>query len=97
MDRTRLSDHAIEEWLAEHPDWERTPESRIRRTLEFRNFVQAFGFMTRVALWAEKLDHHPDWSNVYRTVHIELWTHDSGGLTELDFALAEKIDAIARH
>ena len=95
MDRTLLTDETLSAWLAEHPDWHLAEGPRLRRTFEFRNFVQAFGFMTRVAIWAEKLNHHPDWSNVYRTVHIELWTHDAGGLTGLDLELAGKIEAIA--
>ena len=53
------------------------------------------GFMTRAALWAEKLDHHPEWSNVYRSVEVTLTTHDTDGLTELDMTLAEKMDALA--
>ncbi|MFD1697652.1 4a-hydroxytetrahydrobiopterin dehydratase [Roseibium aestuarii] len=67
----------------------------ISRGFEFADFSQAFGFMTRVALAAEKLDHHPDWSNVYKTVKIRLSTHDAGGLTDLDFKLAGIIDRIA--
>lgn len=67
----------------------------ITKTFRFRDFNAAFGFMTRVALWAEKLDHHPEWSNVYRTVTVTLTTHDAGGLTELDLRLAERMDALA--
>ncbi len=66
----------------------------IVKTFRFRDFNAAFGFMTRVAMWAEKLDHHPEWSNVYRTVTVTLTTHDAGGLTALDVALAEKMDAM---
>lgn len=67
----------------------------IARTFRFTDFRAAFGFMAEVALVAEKMDHHPEWSNVYRTVDITLSTHDAGGLTELDIALATAIDAIA--
>lgn len=67
----------------------------IEKTYTFRNFVDAFGFMTRAALWAEKWNHHPEWSNVYKTVHVTLTTHDAGGLTELDVKLATKMDALA--
>ena len=67
----------------------------IAKTYEFDNFVEAFGWMTRVALWAEKWDHHPEWSNVYRTVHVTLTTHDVGGLSSLDAKLARKMDALA--
>lgn len=67
----------------------------IRKQFKFRNFSEAFGFMARVALAAEKMDHHPDWSNVYDRVDIELSSHDIGGVSERDIKLAAKIDAIA--
>ena len=67
----------------------------IAKTFTFKNFNEAFGFMTRAALVAEKMDHHPDWSNVYKTVKVTLSTHDAGGLTELDVKLAEAMDKIA--
>ena len=67
----------------------------IRKEFLFRNFVEAFGFMARAAIWAEKLNHHPEWSNVYRTVTVELITHDTNGLTELDLKLARKMDELA--
>ena len=68
----------------------------IRRTYQFRNFVQAFGWMAQVAIHAEKLNHHPEWSNVYKTVEVLLTTHDAGGLTALDAKLATLMDAAAR-
>ena len=64
----------------------------IAKTFTFKDFNAAFGFMTRVALVAEKLDHHPEWSNVYRTVNVTLSTHDAGGLTALDVQLAQAMD-----
>jgi 4a-hydroxytetrahydrobiopterin dehydratase len=67
----------------------------IAKSFVFKDFNQAFGFMTRAALVAEKMDHHPEWSNVYRTVDVTLSTHDAGGLTELDVRLAQAMDAIA--
>lgn len=67
----------------------------IAKTFTFRNFVQAFGWMTQVAIWAEKLNHHPEWANVYKTVEVTLSTHDADGLTELDIKLAQKMDALA--
>jgi len=67
----------------------------IAKTFVFRNFNEAFGFMTRVALVAEKMDHHPEWSNVYKTVDVVLSTHHAGGLTELDIRLAKAMDRIA--
>ncbi|MGC9419744.1 MAG: 4a-hydroxytetrahydrobiopterin dehydratase [Rhodovulum sp.] len=67
----------------------------IEKTYEFNDFVAAFGFMARAALWAEKLSHHPEWFNVYKTVQVTLSTHDAGGLTMLDVKLARKMDALA--
>jgi 4a-hydroxytetrahydrobiopterin dehydratase len=67
----------------------------IARSFVFRDFNQAFSFMTRVAMQAEKMDHHPEWSNVYRTVNVLLTTHDAGGLTELDIRLARFMDNAA--
>lgn len=67
---------------------------RIRKTFILSNFVEAFGFMASVAILAERADHHPEWSNVYKTVSIELTTHEAGGLTEKDFSLASEIDAL---
>jgi 4a-hydroxytetrahydrobiopterin dehydratase len=83
--------------LEQLPDW-RAAEGRdaIRRDFRFKDFNAAFGFMTRVALMAEKLDHHPEWSNVYNRVDIVLATHDAGGVTELDLRLARFIDAAAQ-
>lgn len=67
----------------------------VTKRFEFRNFVEAFGWMTRVAIWAEKWNHHPEWFNVYKTVEVTLSTHDAGGLTELDVKLARKMDMLA--
>ena len=67
----------------------------IAKTFVFADFNTAFGFMTRAALVAEKMDHHPEWSNVYKTVQVTLSTHDAGGVTGLDIALAEAMDRIA--
>lgn len=67
----------------------------IAKKFIFKNFNEAFGFMTRAALVAEKLDHHPEWFNVYKTVEVALSTHDAGGVTELDIKLAEAMDKIA--
>ncbi len=67
----------------------------IHKTFQFKNFVEAFGFMTKAAIWAEKLNHHPEWSNVYKTVEVTLTTHDTGGLSELDGKLAAKMDQLA--
>jgi len=68
----------------------------IAKRFVFADFVSAFGWMTQVAIWAEKWNHHPEWSNVYKTVEVVLTTHDAGGLTALDVKLANKMDALAR-
>ena len=68
----------------------------IRKTLKFRDFTDAWGFMTRVAIAAQAMDHHPEWSNVYNRVEIVLSTHDSGGVTERDIKLAGQIDDFAK-
>ena len=82
--------------LQKIPQWELTPEGEaISRRFKFRNFNQAFGFMTQVALQAEKLNHHPEWFNVYSTLDIRLTTHDVGGLTDLDIKLAKFMDMAA--
>lgn len=67
---------------------------KLCKQFTFKHFIEAFGFMTQVALEAEKMNHHPEWSNRYRHVHIQLTTHDVGGLSELDFILAEHIEQI---
>ena len=69
-----------------------TQYNKLRKEFAFNDFKEAFAFMTKVAEVAEAMDHHPDWSNSYKRVTIELMTHDSGGITELDFELAEKIE-----
>ena len=66
----------------------------IHKTYSFADFVDAFGWMARVAIWAEKWDHHPEWSNVYKTVEVTLTTHDVGGLSTLDVKLARKMDGL---
>lgn len=90
----KLSDDEIATRLAKLDGWARDGD-RIRRSFRFADFVEAFGFMTRAAIKAEKLDHHPEWRNVYDRVEVELTTHDAGGLTELDFELAAFMDEAA--
>jgi 4a-hydroxytetrahydrobiopterin dehydratase len=80
--------------LAEFPAWS-LENDKLHREIRFENFVEAFGFMAQIALVAEKMDHHPEWSNVYATVVIDLTTHDAAGISDLDFALAKAIDAAA--
>ncbi|MGX7951896.1 4a-hydroxytetrahydrobiopterin dehydratase [Tsuneonella sp. HG249] len=81
--------------LADLPEWAASREGKaIARSLRFADFNEAFGFMTRVALLADKADHHPEWSNVYNRVEIELTTHDAGGLSARDVEMAKAIDAL---
>jgi 4a-hydroxytetrahydrobiopterin dehydratase len=91
----RLTDAERADLRATLPAWAPALDrDAIRREFKFANFSEAWGFMTRVALAAEKLDHHPDWSNVWNTVRIELSTHDVGGLSGNDVRLAQEIDKI---
>lgn len=87
------------EALRKLPAWRETDDGQaITRTYQFADFSEAFGFMARSALEAEKLNHHPNWSNTYKIVHVTLTTHEAGGLTERDRMLAECMDRIAsRH
>jgi len=86
------------EALKRLPAWQAVEGERdaIRRTFRFADFTAAFGFMTRMALTAEKLDHHPEWFNVYNRVDVTLTTHDAKGVTELDVTLAGLMDAAAK-
>jgi 4a-hydroxytetrahydrobiopterin dehydratase len=90
----RLSDDDIEKRLASLPEWRRDGDKLVRR-FQFDTFVNAFGWMSSAALVAEKLDHHPEWKNVYNRVDVELTTHDAKGITELDFELATKMNELA--
>lgn len=94
MSRARLTDAQIAAELVTTPDWTRTGD-KLTRTFQFKDFVTAFGFMASAALVAERMNHHPEWSNVYRTVKVELNTHDAGGITALDVELARAMSAIA--
>jgi 4a-hydroxytetrahydrobiopterin dehydratase len=90
----KLSAAAADARLSALPGWTRQGE-KLHRAFTFRDFSEAFGFMARVALAAEKLDHHPDWVNVWNRVTVDLSTHDAGGLTELDFRLAAEMNRLA--
>ena len=92
----KLEGEARKAALMELKDWNELPgRDAIAKKFVFRDFNEAFGFMARVALAAEKMDHHPEWSNVYKTVEVVLSTHDAGGLTEKDVALAKAMDKLA--
>jgi len=96
MTGEKLAGVAREQAIAELDGWQEvTGRDAICKSFAFQDFNAAFGFMTRVALQAEKMDHHPEWFNVYRTVQVTLSTHDVGGLSELDVKLAKAMDRIA--
>jgi 4a-hydroxytetrahydrobiopterin dehydratase len=77
-----------------HSDW-RLEDGKLHRIFVFSDFVEAFGFMTRAAIHAEKMNHHPEWSNVYKRVEVFLVTHEAGGITQRDFELAAIMDSLA--
>lgn len=92
----RLSSAEVDALLRDHPGWTlRDDGLAIEREFKFADFSEAFGFMARVALHAEKVDHHPEWSNVYNRVCITLTTHDTGGLSARDAAMAAAIGKLA--
>lgn len=93
--KDRLDDAAVRSRLDQLDGWE-LGKGQIRRRFEFEDFVHAFSFMTAVALAAERMNHHPDWSNVYNRVDISLSSHDVDGLSERDFKLAGRIDSLFR-
>jgi 4a-hydroxytetrahydrobiopterin dehydratase len=89
-----LNDQQVSRGLAELPAWT-LAGGKLHRTFEFSDFVEAFGFMSRVALVAERMNHHPEWFNVYNRVVIDLRTHDCDGISDRDFDLARQIDSLA--
>ena len=93
MARVRLSEADVEKALAELPGWS-IENGKLHREWRFADFNAAFGFMTRVALEAERLNHHPEWSNVWNRVIVDLVTHDAGGLTKNDLELARTMQKL---
>lgn len=93
-DVQKLSEAEIAARLSEVPGWA-VMHGKLQKTFTFSSFVTAFGFMSSVALLAEAMNHHPEWSNVYNRVMIALTTHDAGGISPLDFTLAKKISDLA--
>ena len=92
----KLNGSLRQDALAKLDDWcELDDRDAIQKNFQFKNFSEAFGFMARIALQAEKIDHHPEWFNVYNRVEVTLATHEAGGLTEKDIALAAFIDSVA--
>lgn len=91
-----LDASALKEVLTRLPQWRHEPEcATLTRRFVFADFAQAFGFMTEMAIWSEKNDHHPEWFNVHRRVDVSLTTHDAGGLTDRDLAWAQAADSAA--
>ena len=90
----RLTISERDEFLSRNPAWRAATPEAITQEFKFKDFTAAWRFMTQVAALAERMDHHPDWSNAYNRVTITLTSHDAGGLTERDVALAKAIDAV---
>ncbi|MEK6965520.1 MAG: 4a-hydroxytetrahydrobiopterin dehydratase, partial [Thermoproteota archaeon] len=90
---TKLSDDQIKEKLVELQGWE-LKNGKLHKEFQFADFNQAFGFMTRAAIHAEKMDHHPEWFNVYNKLKVDLMTHDAGGITENDVKLAKILNSL---
>lgn len=92
----KLSEHELEVQIKVMKGWE-LKNGKLEKSFRFSNFVEAFGFMTKIALEAEKINHHPEWLNVYDSVNIKLTTHDAGGITDFDIKLANIIDAVGHN
>ena len=95
MKAIALDESDIQTQLELVPNWQRDTNGIVREYI-FTDFVEAFGFMSQVAMLAERANHHPEWSNVYKRVSIKLTTHDCAGLSQLDFSLAHEIDQISK-
>lgn len=95
MARSKLDEAEIDRRLRALPQWS-VRDGKLHREYRFADFVSAFGFMASVALVAEAMNHHPEWFNVYQTVRVDLVTHDAGGITESDLALAARMEQLAR-
>ncbi len=94
MAAKKLTESEIQQKLEQMPGWT-VQEGKLHKELQFDSFVTAFGFMTQLALIAESMNHHPEWFNVYNRVTIDLMTHDAGGISELDFQLAQQADILS--
>ena len=93
MGLAKLSDEQIKERLKELQGWQLV-NGKLHKEFQFKDFNQAFGFMTRAAIHAEKMDHHPEWFNVYNKLKVDLMTHDAGGITENDVKLAKILNSL---
>ena len=88
-----IEKNQLDSFIEKNPSWI-IDNKTIKKEFKFENFIEAFGFMSKVALLSEKIDHHPDWQNIYNKVKINLTTHDKGGITTNDIKLAEAIDKL---
>ncbi len=96
MAKPKLSSDELKAAVADLIEWEVAEDGNsLSKTFKFANFITAFGFMTKMAIVAEKMNHHPEWFNVYNRVEVKLTTHDSGGITELDIELASAMEKAA--
>ena len=95
MSSSKANNLQIQAFLSSHNEWQLKDE-KLHREFVFKNFIQAFGFMTQAAIISERDNHHPEWFNVYKTVKVDLTTHDANGITEKDFALATDMELIAK-
>jgi 4a-hydroxytetrahydrobiopterin dehydratase len=93
MGLEKLSDDQVKEKLKELQGWQLV-NGKLHKEFQFKDFNQAFGFMTRAAIHAEKMDHHPEWFNVYNKLKVDLMTHDAGGITENDIKLAKILNSL---
>lgn len=94
-ERKKLNDSEIQAQLSELPGWS-VKEDKLHKEFQFESFVEAFGFMTKAALTAESMDHHPEWFNVYNKVTVDLSTHDLDGISTFDFELARKMEEFTK-
>jgi 4a-hydroxytetrahydrobiopterin dehydratase len=85
----------INQILETQQQWQ-VVDGKLSKTFKFKSFIRAFGWMSQIAIWAEKFNHHPEWFNVYNKVEVQLTTHDVGGISELDFKLAEKMESFLK-
>ena len=92
---SKSSKQELQAFIEANPTW-KIDNEKLQKTFVFKNFVEAFGFMTQAALVAERSDHHPEWFNVYKTVLVDLTTHEANGITQRDFDLAISMDKIAK-
>ena len=93
MGLVKLTDEEIKKELANLPGWS-VLNGKLHKDFVFKNFIEAFGFMTRAALYIEKMNHHPEWFNVYNKLKVDLTTHDAGGITQNDIDLARTLNSL---